>query len=35
MIQSIPQFPYLREKSIYLGVVLSRKALEKEEKKFA
>jgi polyphosphate kinase len=25
MIESIPQFPYLREKSIYLGVVLSRK----------
>ncbi len=35
MIQSIPQFPYLREKSIYLGVVLSRKATEQEEKKFA
>ncbi len=35
MIQSIPQFPYLREKSIYLGVVLSRKTTEKEEKKFA
>ena len=35
MIQSIPQFPYLREKSLYLGVVLSRKAPEKEEKKFA
>jgi polyphosphate kinase len=25
MIESIPQFPYLRDKSIYLGVVLSRK----------
>lgn len=25
MIESIPQFPYLREKSIYLGVVLSKK----------
>ena len=25
MIQSIPQFPYLREKSLYLGVVLSQK----------
>ncbi|HSB91756.1 MAG TPA: polyphosphate kinase 1 [Flavitalea sp.] len=25
MIESIPQLPYLREKSIYLGVVLSRK----------
>lgn len=25
MVESIPQFPYLREKSIYLGVVLSRK----------
>src|ERR1044072_2197908 len=25
MIESIPQFPYLREKSIYLGVVLSRR----------
>lgn len=24
MIESIPEFPYLREKSIYLGVVLSR-----------
>src|SRR5882757_9936020 len=24
MIESIPQFPYLRDKSIYLGVVLSR-----------
>ena len=35
MIQSIPQFPYLREKSLYLGVVLSRKTTEKEEKKFA
>jgi len=35
MIQSIPQFPYLREKSLYLGVVLSRKINEKEEKKFA
>jgi polyphosphate kinase len=35
MIQSIPQFPYLREKSLYLGVVLSRKTIEKEEKKFA
>jgi polyphosphate kinase len=35
MIQSIPQFPYLREKSLYLGVVLSRKAPEMEEKKFA
>ena len=37
MIQSIPQFPYLREKSLYLGVVLSRKAIDKEkdEKKFA
>jgi polyphosphate kinase len=35
MIQSIPQFPYLREKSIYLGVVLSKKTPEKEEKKFA
>jgi polyphosphate kinase len=35
MIQSISQFPYLREKSLYLGVVLSRKATEKEEKKFA
>src|SRR5450631_4165432 len=35
MIQSIPQFPYLREKSIYLGVVLSKKSPEKEEKKFA
>ncbi len=35
MIQSIPQFPYLREKSIYLGVVLSRKTATSEEKKFA
>ncbi|MDP9040459.1 MAG: polyphosphate kinase 1, partial [Bacteroidota bacterium] len=35
MIQSIPQFPYLREKSLYLGVVLSRKTPEIEEKKFA
>jgi polyphosphate kinase len=35
MIQSIPQFPYLREKSLYLGVVLSRKSPESEEKKFA
>jgi polyphosphate kinase len=35
MIQSIPQFPYLREKSLYLGVVLSRKTIDKEEKKFA
>jgi polyphosphate kinase len=35
MIQSIPQFPYLREKSIYLGVVLSRKTTDGEEKKFA
>ncbi|MCU0380988.1 MAG: polyphosphate kinase 1 [Chitinophagaceae bacterium] len=25
MVESIPQFPYLREKSIYLGVVMSRK----------
>lgn len=25
MLESIPQFPYLRDKSIYLGVVLSRK----------
>jgi polyphosphate kinase len=25
MVESIPQFPYLREKSLYLGVVLSRK----------
>ncbi|HLK27804.1 MAG TPA: polyphosphate kinase 1 [Puia sp.] len=25
MIESIPQFPYIRDKSIYLGVVLSRK----------
>lgn len=25
MIQSIPQFPYLREKSIYLGVVMRKK----------
>ncbi len=25
MIESIPQFPYLRDKSIYLGIVLSRK----------
>ena len=25
MIESITQFPYLREKSIYLGVVLSTK----------
>lgn len=25
MIESIPQFPYLRDKSIYLGVLLSRK----------
>ncbi|MBC8033343.1 MAG: polyphosphate kinase 1 [Chitinophagaceae bacterium] len=25
MIESIPQFPYLRDKSIYLGVVLSKK----------
>ncbi len=25
MVESIPQFPYLREKSIYLGVVLSRR----------
>lgn len=25
MIESIPQFPYLRDKSLYLGVVLSRK----------
>jgi|KBSMisStandDraft_5_1062788.scaffolds.fasta_scaffold05078_5 polyphosphate kinase len=35
MIQSIPQFPYLREKSLYLGVVLSRKKDDREEKKFA
>lgn len=35
MIQSIPQFPYLREKSIYLGVVLSRKTGSSEEKKYA
>jgi len=35
MIQSIPQFPYLREKSIYLGAVLSRKASDAEEKKLA
>jgi polyphosphate kinase len=35
MIQSIPQFPYLREKSLYLGVVLSRKAPDQVEKKFA
>ncbi len=35
MIQSIPQFPYLREKSIYLGVVLSRKTAAAEEKKLA
>jgi polyphosphate kinase len=35
MIQSIPQFPYLREKSLYLGVVLSKKGTEKEEKRFA
>jgi polyphosphate kinase len=35
MIQSIPQFPYLREKSIYLSVVLSRKTPSSEEKKFA
>jgi polyphosphate kinase len=35
MIQSIPQFPYLREKSIYLGVVLSRKTADGEEKRFA
>lgn len=35
MIQSIPQFPYLREKSLYLGVVLSRKSPDREEKKFA
>lgn len=25
MVESIPQFPYLRDKSIYLGVVLSRR----------
>jgi len=25
MVESIPQFPYIRDKSIYLGVVLSRK----------
>src|SRR6516225_5097158 len=25
MIESLPQLPYLREKSIYLGIVLSRK----------
>ncbi|MCK7461083.1 MAG: hypothetical protein MZU84_02975 [Sphingobacterium sp.] len=25
MVESIPQFPYLQEKSIYLGVVMSRK----------
>lgn len=25
MVESIPQFPYLREKSIYLGVVMSRR----------
>ncbi|MFI5124778.1 MAG: polyphosphate kinase 1 [Chitinophagales bacterium] len=35
MIQSIPQFPYLREKSIYLGVVLSGKTTAAEEKKLA
>lgn len=35
MIQSIPQFPYLREKSIYLGVVLARKTAAAEEKKLA
>jgi polyphosphate kinase len=35
MIQSIPHFPYLREKSLYLGVVLSRKSPDEEEKKFA
>jgi len=26
MIESIPQFPYLRDKSIYLGVVMSRRS---------
>jgi polyphosphate kinase len=35
MVQSIPQFPYLREKSLYLGVVLSQKAPDSIEKKFA
>ena len=35
MIQSIAQFPYLREKSLYLGVVLYRKTTKDEEKKFA
>ena len=34
MIQSIPQFPYLREKSLYLGVVLSKKETP-ADKKFA
>jgi polyphosphate kinase len=34
MIQSIPQFPYLREKSLYLGVVLSKKD-RPDDRKFA
>lgn len=31
MIESIPQFPYLRDKSIYLGVVLSKKDVTLKE----
>ena len=34
MVESIPQFPYIRDKSIYLGVVLSRKD-RSMKKKFA
>ena len=32
MIQQIQQFPYLRDKSIYLGVVMSRRSPEYEQK---
>jgi polyphosphate kinase len=32
MIESIPQFPYLREKSIYLGVIMSKKESAYEQK---
>src|SRR5918993_3179678 len=34
MIESIPQFPYLRDKSIYLGVVMSKRN-DKEQKTFS
>ena len=32
LIESIPQFPYLREKSIYLGVVMSKKETPYDQK---